>query len=174
MSFNFAYKQKNHSSISSACNFYLFYLFIFGCVGSPLLHMGFFYLQRAGATLCCGAQASHCGGFSCCGAWALGVRASVVAARGLSSFGSRALEPRLSCSAACGIFLDQGSKPCSLHWQVDSQPLRHQGGPVLVILISVETYFHIILVTTNISKHHLHPSLQNKITGAIIITARAF
>ena len=27
---------------------------------------------RAGATLSCGARASHCGGFSCCGARALG------------------------------------------------------------------------------------------------------
>ena len=26
----------------------------------------------------------------------------------------------LSCSAACGIFLDQGSNPCPLHWQVNS------------------------------------------------------
>ena len=26
----------------------------------------------------------------------------------------------LSCSAACGIFLDQGSNPCPLHWQADS------------------------------------------------------
>ena len=26
----------------------------------------------------------------------------------------------LSCSEACGIFLDQGWNPCSLHWQVDS------------------------------------------------------
>ena len=32
-----------------------------------------------------------------------------------------------SCSAACGIFPDQGSNPCSLHWQADSQPLHHQG-----------------------------------------------
>ena len=34
-----------------------------------------------------------------------------------------------SCSAACGIFPDQGSNPCSPHWQADSQPLRHQGSP---------------------------------------------
>ena len=34
-----------------------------------------------------------------------------------------------SCSAACGIFLDQGSNRCPLHWQADSQPLRHQGSP---------------------------------------------
>ena len=59
----------------------------------------------------------------CCGARALGVQASVVVARGLSSCGSRALElrlssvaHRLSCSAARGIFLD----PCPLHWQEDS------------------------------------------------------
>ena len=34
-----------------------------------------------------------------------------------------------SCSAACGIFPDQGSNPCALHWQADSQPRRHQGSP---------------------------------------------
>ena len=43
----------------------------------------------------CVTRASHCGGFSCCGAWALGLRASVVVARELSSCGSRALECRL-------------------------------------------------------------------------------
>ena len=31
----------------------------------------------------CGAQASHCDGFSCCRAWALGVQASVVVAHRL-------------------------------------------------------------------------------------------
>ena len=77
------------------------YLFIFGCVGSSLLHAGFLQLQRAGATLRCGAPASHCGGFSCCGARALGVWASVVVVRGLSSCGARALECRLS---SCGTW----------------------------------------------------------------------
>ena len=46
-------------------------------------------------------RASHCGGFSCCGAQALDVWASVVVARGLSSCGSRALEHRLS---SCGAW----------------------------------------------------------------------
>ena len=79
---------------------YLFiYLFIFGCIGSSLLHVGFLQLQRMGATLSCGAQASHCGGFLCCGAQALGARASVFVACGLSSCGSRALQHRLS---SCG------------------------------------------------------------------------
>jgi len=29
----------------------------------------------------------------------------------------------------CGIFLDQGSDPCPLHWQANSYPLHHQGHP---------------------------------------------
>ena len=45
------------------------------------------------------ARASHCSGFFCCGAWALGAQASVVVARGLRSCGSGALECRLS---SCG------------------------------------------------------------------------
>ena len=57
------------------------------------------YLFMAVLGLHCGARASHCGGFSCCGARALGAWALVVA-HGLSSYGSRALEHRLSsCDA---------------------------------------------------------------------------
>ena len=53
--------------------FYLFiYLFIYGCVGSSLLRAGFLQLRWAGATLRCGARASHHSGFSCCGARPLG------------------------------------------------------------------------------------------------------
>ena len=36
----------------------------------------------------------------------------------------------LSCSMSCGIFPEQGSNPCPLHWQADSQPLHHQGSPL--------------------------------------------
>ena len=36
-----------------------------------------------------------------------------------------------SCSVACGIFPDQGSNPCPLHWQADSQPPRHQRSPLV-------------------------------------------
>ena len=43
--------------------------------------------------------------------------------------GSVAVAHGLSCSTACGILPDQGSNPCPLHWQADSQPLRHQGSP---------------------------------------------
>ena len=61
-------------------------------------------MRRAGATLRCGARASQCGGFFCCGARALGTQASVVVAGGLSSCGSRALERRLSsCGAPASL-----------------------------------------------------------------------
>ena len=43
--------------------------------------------------------------------------------------GSAVVAHRPSHSVACGIFPDQGSNPCPLHWQADSQPLCHQGSP---------------------------------------------
>ena len=75
--------------------FYFKYLYFFKFSYFSYLFLGVLGLH-------CGAWASHCGGFSCCGARALGTRDSVVAA---------------------------GSNPCPLHWQADSQPLRHQGSP---------------------------------------------
>ena len=88
------------------------YLFIFGCVGSSLLHTGFLQLWREGATLRCSAQASHCSGFSCRGACALGPRASVVVAGGSGSCGSWALEHRLSsCGAQAQLLLGMWDLP---------------------------------------------------------------
>ena len=54
---------------------------------------------------------------------------------GSSRAGSVVVAHGSSCSAACGIFPEQGSNPCPLHWQADSQPLRHQGSPDHVIFI---------------------------------------
>ena len=56
-----------------------------------------------------------------------------------------------SCSAACGILPDQGLNPCPLHWQADSQPLRHQGSPALRILIRVERG-HILCLTRSFNQ----------------------
>ena len=50
-----------------------------------------------------------------------------------------------SCSAARGIFPDQGSNPCPLHWQADSQPLRHQGSPDQGFIFNVKSKFQITL-----------------------------
>ena len=57
----------------------------------------------------------------------------------------------LSCSAACGIFPVQGSNPCPLHWQADSQPLRHQGSPSIDQLLIASMN---ILVTPQANELH--------------------
>ena len=77
-------ERSGHNVYFFNINLFIIYLFIiFGCVGSSLLHAGFLQLRRAGATLRCSVWASHCSGFSCCGARAVGTQASVVVARGL-------------------------------------------------------------------------------------------
>ena len=48
--------------------YYLFIMFIFGCVGSPPLREGPLQPRRAGATLHRGARARHYRGLSRCGA----------------------------------------------------------------------------------------------------------
>ena len=58
--------------------------------------------------------------------WSVGSRVC-----GLRSTGSGVLVHGLSCSVASGIFPDQGSYQCLLHWPVDSSPLSHQGSPVI-------------------------------------------
>ena len=70
-----------------------------GWASSSCGKRGFSSLQR---------EVSRCGDFSCCGAQALGILASVVAARWLSD------------SEARGIFPDQGLNPGPLQWQADS------------------------------------------------------
>ena len=104
---------KNLNSLFIFCFFNKFiYLFIFGCVGSLLLHVGFLYLRRVGTTLRCGARASHCSGFFYCGARALGTWTSVFVACRLSSCGSWALELRLSsCRAQAQLLLGMWDLP---------------------------------------------------------------
>ena len=91
---------------------YLFICLFFGCIGSSLLCAGFLQLRRVGVTLRCGARASHCSGFSCCGAQALGERASVVVVCGLNSCGSWALEHKLrSFSARASLLCSMWDLP---------------------------------------------------------------
>ena len=62
-----------YSSQETFFIFFKFYLFIFGCAGSSLLHVGFLQLWRVGSALHCSARASPCSGFFCCRAWTLDV-----------------------------------------------------------------------------------------------------
>ena len=100
----------------------LFVYFSFGTAGSLLLHRLFSSCSERRLLSRCGVWASHWGGFSCFRIQVLGLYTVV---------------HRLSCSKACGIFPDQGSNPCLLHWQADSLPLRHQGSPLVIVLIYI-------------------------------------
>ena len=97
--------------------------------------VGFFSsCHTQGLLSSCGTQASHCSGFSCFGAQALGQRrfsGCGTWTQQLWLLGSITQAQKLWCmgcsSMARGIFSDQGSNLCLLHWQVDSLPLSHQG-----------------------------------------------
>ena len=102
------------------------YLLIFGFAGFSLLLGRFFSFGEQGLLCSCEAQASCCGGVSCC-------RVSV--APGLWSTGSVAVVHRLSRSEAYGIFPDQRSHPRLLHWQADPSPLSNQGSLQVYFLI---------------------------------------
>ena len=84
------------------------YSCIFGCPASLLLHFGFLQLQKAKQ------------GLSLAGNGLLVAVASLVVEQGsgragFGSYGAPGLLLRGS-----GLCPDQGSNPCSLHWQVDS------------------------------------------------------
>ena len=76
-----------------------------------------------------GHSSSRCAGLSLL--WPLLLRST-----GSRRAGSVIVAHGPSRSAASGIFPDQGSNPCVLHWQADSQPLRHQGSPPNGVLSS--------------------------------------
>ena len=86
----------------------VWFFFFFGCAGSSLLCMSFLQLQSVGMAL-----QLWCTGFS--PRWLLlRCAGSAVASPRLRSTGSGVVVHELSCSAACVVFLDQGSNQCSL------------------------------------------------------------
>ena len=92
----------NNSMLTNFFLIYLFYLFIFDCVGSSFLREGSLQLRQAGATLHRSARASRHRGLSCCGAQAPDAQAQqlwltgVVAPRHVGSSQTRA-QTRAPC-----------------------------------------------------------------------------
>ena len=95
-----------------SCKFFVFIYLLFELVFSALYRLSLATESRDYSWLQCTGFSLPC--FSCCRAWALGAQASVFVVQGLI------------CSETCGIFPDQGSNPCTLHWQADSYPLHNQ------------------------------------------------
>ena len=103
--------------------FFIFYLFIF-------LWLRWVFVAARGLSLVAASgdcSSSRCAGLSLS-------RPLLLRSTGSRRAGSAIVAHGPSCSAACGIFPDQGSNPCPLHWQADSQPLRHQGSPIFHFL----------------------------------------
>ena len=98
--------------------FFLKYLFIY-------LWLCWVFVSVRGLSLVAasrGHSSSRCAGLSL-------PRSFLLRSTGSRRAGSVIVAHGPSCSAARGNFPDQGSNPCPLHWQADSQPLRHQGSP---------------------------------------------
>ena len=114
------------------------FFFFLAVLGLPWC-AGFSPVTESRGYSSCDVWASHYGGFSHHRAQGLGHGLQEV--WHLGHVGSAVVVPRFwntglvvmahgpSCSGACGIFLNQGSKFCLRHWQTNSLPLSYQGSP---------------------------------------------
>ena len=119
--------------------FFIFNLFIFIYLFIFLAVLGLRFVRGLSLVAASGGHSSsRCAGLSLS-------RPLQLRGTGSRRAGSAAVAHGPSRSAACGIFPDQGSNPCPLNQQADSQPLRHQGSPRAFILNVRMTY---IIVST--------------------------
>ena len=130
---------------------FLQYLFIWPCWVFAIAHR----LSLVVVTL-----QFQCMGFSLW--WLLSLWSKGSRVRGLQKLWHTGL-----CSAACGIFLDQGSNLCSLRWQADSYPLGQQGSPRLGFLKK-----HSSLRTTQEQEQGLQGPLEAQAWRSIISPSR--
>ena len=118
-------------------NFYLicFFVCLFVCFLKFYLFIYFWlcwvFVSAWGLSLVAasgGHSSSRCAGLSLS-------RPLLLRSTGSRRAGSAIVAHGPSCPAACGILPDQGPNPCPLHWQADSQPLRHQGSPSILYVL---------------------------------------
>ena len=117
--------------LCEACFFWKDFLFIYLFI---YLWLCWVFISVQGLSLVAasrGHSSSRCVGLSLS-------RLLLLQSTGSRGVGSVIVAHGPSRSAACGIFPDQGSNPCPLHWQADSQPLRHQGSPLIHLKLIFE------------------------------------
>ena len=116
---------------------YSYYIFLFNFI---YLWLCWVFVSVRGLSLVAaseGHSSSRCAGLSLS-------RPPLLRSTGSRCAGSVIVAHGPSCSAACGIFPDQRSNPCPLHWQADSQPLRHQGSPPITFSYKFENQIFIL------------------------------
>ena len=107
----------------------LIYLFIFRYVFIYLFWLCWVFVSVRGLSLVAasgGHSSSRCVGLSLS-------RPLLLRSTSSRCAGSVVVAHGPSCSAARGILPDQGSNLHPPHWQVDSQPLCHQGSPLFML-----------------------------------------
>ena len=124
--FFFFFFLNNLILIWKCTNLFFFYFFIFIFFNFWLCWVFVSVRGLSPVAASGGHSSSRCAGLSLS-------RPLLLRSTGSRCAGSVVVTHGLSCSAACGILPDQGSNPCALHWQADSQPLRHQGSPQAVL-----------------------------------------
>ena len=118
----FSFSLYQHVSLLTSLYFFFFLIYLFN------LWLCWVFVSVRGLSLVAasgGHSSSRCVGLSLS-------RPPLLRSTGSRRAGSAIVAQGPSRSAACGIFPDQGSNPCPLHWQADSQPLRHQGSPIIL------------------------------------------
>ena len=113
--------------------YFKFYLFIYFCLWLCCVFVSVRGLSLVAASG--GHSSLHCVGLSLS-------RPLLLRSTGSRCAGSVIVAHGPSRSTACGIFPDQGSNPRPPHWQADSQPLRHQGSPLII-------FYHILTKWSN-------------------------
>ena len=152
-----------HKELDTTISDFHTHMVIIDCAGSLLLHGLSSGCAKQGLLSSHSAWASHRGGVSCCGARAQGCTRSSNCGSWALELSSVVVQHRLNCSKACGIFLDQGSNLCLLHWQADSLPPSHQG--------SLTGIFWII--EKNIIKETYQDCLRQTISAIPLFTLRS-
>ena len=112
-----AFMQEHKGLLEANEQYFFFFLFFFWLCWVLGSVRGLSLVAASG-----GHSSSRCAGLSLS-------RPLLLRGTGSRRAGSVVVAHGPSCSVACGIFPDQGSNPCPLHWQADSQPLCHQGSP---------------------------------------------
>ena len=129
LAYNFGYSFHAPDNLIPQEAEFLFYLFIYLYL-FIYFWLCWVFVSVRGLSLVAasgGHSSSRCAGLSLS-------RPLLLWSTGSSRAGSVVVAYGPSHSAACGILPDQGSNPCPLHWQADSQPLHHQGSPAVIIL----------------------------------------